>query len=279
MKTITFTKMAGAGNDFIVVEAAALKGINLIKLGRQVCDRTNGIGADGLLVLDKSSKADYRMRIINADGSEAEMCGNGARCMAAYIVQNKKTTKKSFSLDTLAGIILCEAKGEIAHIRLSDPKGYRASIPIDINGREISVAFIDTGVPHTIVFVDQLETIDVSKIGRIIRYHNTFLPKGTNVNFVEQINDHLVANRTYERGVEDETKACGTGSVASAIITYFKVHPDVKNKTGAAMDVKTKSGETLKVTFDIHNEKITNVWLTGSAKFIAKGEFYFELRA
>ena len=237
MKTISFTKMAGAGNDFIVIDAQT--SLNYKKLSIQVCDRTNGIGADGLLVLDKSKNCDYRMRIINADGSEAEMCGNGVRCLAAYIVRNKKPKKKLFSIETLAGMILAEAKGEIANVRLSDPKDYQADIPLKVNDRDIHVHYINTGVPHAIIFVDQLTTINVSEIGHLIRYHQKFAPRGTNANFVEQDTKDLVAVRTYERGVEDETKACGTGSVASATVGYLKANPTVHNKEKAKMRVRT----------------------------------------
>lgn len=273
MKKIPFTKMVGAGNDFIVMDAP-LK-FNLKKLAIAVCDRTNGIGADGLLIFDKSKKADYKMRIINADGSEAEMCGNGARCMAVYIAQNKKPTKKLFTLETLAGKILCEAKQEIAQIRLSDPKDYKENISLTIHNKKLNVSFINTGVPHAVIYVDNLNKINIRELGRIIRYHKAFAPKGTNVNFVEQINDKLIANRTYERGVEDETKACGTGSVACAIITYLKLNPEMTNKKNATMNVKTKSGEILKISFDLINEKIKNVWLKGSAKIIAKGDYNY----
>ncbi|MCK4882426.1 MAG: diaminopimelate epimerase [Candidatus Omnitrophica bacterium] len=272
IKKIPFTKMAGAGNDFIVIEAQ--KRLNLKKLAIAACDRTNGIGADGLLVLDKSKKADYRMRIINADSSEAEMCGNGARCMVAYIVRNKKPKKKLFSMETIAGIVLGEAKGETSHVRLSAPKDYRAHIPITVSGRKIVVSYIDTGVPHAIVYVDKLATIDVAKIGSIIRYHTKFKPRGTNVNFVEQAHKNLVYTRTYERGVEDETKACGTGSVASAVITYLRANPTIKNKEKAKMNVQTAGGELLEITFDLIDGRIANVWLKGSANFIAKGEYY-----
>lgn len=269
--TINFTKMAGAGNDFIVVEAPFKTDAK--KLTTQVCDRTNGIGADGLLILDKSKKADYRMRIINADGSEAEMCGNGARCIASYIVKEKHPKKKLFSIETLAGIIMAEAKGEIARVRLSDPTDYRPNVPLNISGRSIHVHYIDTGVPHTIVFVNDLATIDVSKIGAAVRYHEDFKPRGTNANFVEQLSDNLVAARTYERGVEDETTACGTGSVASAIIAYRQANPAAQNVKGANMKVKTASGEILDVTFDIMAGAVKNVWLKGSAKFIAEGKY------
>ncbi|MDP8212173.1 MAG: diaminopimelate epimerase [Candidatus Zapsychrus exili] len=272
IKKINFTKMAGAGNDFIVVDVQ--KNIDYKNLAKKVCDRTNGIGADGLLVLDKSKKSDYKMRIINPDGSEAEMCGNGARCLAAYITKNKKPKKQMFSVETLSGEILCRAKKEIAIVRLKDPKGYKDSITLSINKQKIHVSFIDTGVPHIVIFVDKLENINVSKIGRDIRFDTKFKPKGTNVNFIEQINKNLIDARTYERGVENETKACGTGSVASAIIAYLKTNPTIKNKQGATMKVKTKSGEILEVCFDIIKGTAINVWLLGSAKFIAKGEYY-----
>ena len=271
-ETISFTKMSGAGNDFVVIEAK--NGTDYRKLTEQVCDRNNGLGADGLLILDKSKTADYRMRIINADGSEAEMCGNGARCMAAYIVKNRRPKKKLFTLETLAGTIRAEANGEIARVRLSDPKDYRPNVELNVSGRKIHVPYIDTGVPHTIVYVDGLGDINVKTIGNAIRFHPQFKPRGTNVNFVEQLNDDLVQVRTYERGVEDETKACGTGSVAAGIVTYLKAHPDVKNTEKTCMRVKTRSGEVLEITFDILKGNVTNVWLKGSAKFIARGEYY-----
>ena len=274
MKKVKFTKMAGAGNDFVVIDAEA--NLNYKKLAIQVCDRTNGIGADGLLVLDKSRKADYRMRIFNADGSEAEMCGNGVRCLASYIVRNKKPRKKLFSIETLAGMILAEAKGEMAHVRLSDPKDYQTNIALNLQGRKIYVHYINTGVPHTIIFVDQLEKIDVSTIGSLIRYHRHFAPRGTNANFVEQIDGGLVAARTYERGVEDETKACGTGSVAAAIVGYLKANPTIQNKQKAKMKVRTQGGEILEVTFDIDNGRVSNVWLKGSARFIMEGKYYLD---
>ncbi len=275
-KTFAFTKMAGAGNDFIVLEAD--KKLNYKKLAPEMCERTNGIGADGLLILDKSKAADYKMRIVNADGSEAEMCGNGVRCLAAYIVRHRKPKKKLFSIETLAGLILAEAKAETAHVRLSNPKDYRLDVPLNLNGRQIRVHYIDTGVPHTIVFVDGLQNIQVNQIGPTIRFHETFSPRGTNVNFVEQMKPGLVAVRTYERGVESETKACGTGSVASAIVSYLKANPKVRQQKQAKMNVLTASREILEVTFDIDDFQISEVWLRGSAKFIAEGKYFLNGR-
>jgi len=273
MKKINFTKMVGAGNDFIIIDFPK-KGIDVKKLTIRMCDRTNGVGADGLLILDKSKKADYMMRIINADGSEAEMCGNGARCMATYIVKNYNPDKKIFSMETLAGIIMAQAKEETAQVTLSDPKNYLSDIPLTINNATINVSYIDTGVPHAIVYIQGLDKINVHNIGRTIRYHQRFQPRGTNVNFVEILGRDIVDCRTYERGVEDETKACGTGSVAAAIVTYLRQNPEEKNKKKAKMKVKTKSGETLEVYFDMTDQHIHHVQLKGSAKFIARGEYY-----
>lgn len=264
--------MAGAGNDFIVIDAAP--GLNYKSLAQKACDRTSGIGADGLLVLDKSKRADYRMRILNADGSEAEMCGNGARCMAAYIVRNKRPPKKFFKMETLAGEVLGSAEGEKAAIQLGAPVDYTPDIPIIVHGRAMRVSYIDTGVPHVVVFVEGLTAIDVPSIGRAIRRHERFKPRGTNANFVEQAGKGMIHVRTYERGVENETKACGTGSAAAAIVTFLQSHQGIRSQKAAAMRIRTAGREILKVTFDVIKGKVDNVWLTGSAHFIAKGEYY-----
>ena len=272
MKKINFTKISGAGNDFIIIDA--LKGVNLNALARKMCHRTDGIGADGILVLGKSKKADYRMRILNSDGSESDMCGNGARCLAAYIKKTKKPKGTSFTMETRAGIIGAEVKGANVQVQLSNPRDLKMNLPLTVNGRKVTASSINTGVPHAVIFVDDLENINVSEIGRVIRNHKKFKPRGTNVNFVEQLSKQKVCVRTYERGVEDETRACGTGSVASGIIAFLKANPSSTEKIGTAMQVKTKSGEILKISFDLSKNKITNVWLKGSANFIAKGEYY-----
>ncbi len=271
-KTISFVKMTGAGNDFLILEP--LKGVNYKALAPTMCDRTNGIGADGILILERSKKTDYKMQIINADGSEAEMCGNGARCMAAYIVRYKKPNKKLFGMETPAGTILGEAADEIATIRLSEPKDYRPDVFLTLQKRKLRVQYIDTGVPHAVIPVEGLSKIDVRTIGRMIRYHKKFAPRGANVNFIEQIKPGLIAARTYERGVEDETRACGTGSVASALIAFMQMYPETRSKTGARMKVRTQNGDILEVTFDITDNRINNVWLKGPAKFIAQGHFF-----
>lgn len=272
MKKIKFTKMAGAGNGFVVIENSHVDPRQLVI---EICSPKTGLGTDGLLVLDKSKKADYRMRILNSDGSEAEMCGNGARCLAAYIVNEKRPKKKRFTIETLAGIVLAEARGEVANIRLSDPKDYEPNIPVTINSRRLHADYIDTGVPHAIVFVEGLGKIDVEGIGRDIRYHKRFAPRGTNADFVEEIGKNFIAVRTYERGVEGETLACGTGAVASAIVTFLKENPKATTQNHIKIKVKTLSEEVLGVSFDLTNRKVSNIWLKGSAKFIARGEYYF----
>jgi diaminopimelate epimerase len=274
MVSIPFVKMVGAGNDFIIIEAR--KNFDYTQFTKAICARQNGIGADGVLVFDKSKASDYRMRIINADGSEAEMCGNGARCMAAYIVANFKPAKALFGMETLAGEILGEAKGEVARVRLSNPKDYRPNLNITVANQKLEVHYIDTGVPHTIVFVDGLQDVNVNSLGALIRNHPRFAPRGTNVNFVERAREGMVAVRTFERGVEAETLACGTGAVASAMIAYLQANPNVKKQKEAFIKVLTASKEILEITFDLDADfKIDNVWLKGSAKLIAKGEYYY----
>lgn len=272
MKRISFTKMSGAGNDFIIIENPSH--VNVKKLAITVCHRTSGVGADGLMIAGPSRKADYRMRIINADGSEAEMCGNGARCMAAYLFTTKKIKASTLTLETLAGVIPAKRTGKLISVNLSDPKDYRANVAVSVQQRPLRLSAVNTGVPHAVCFVHNLKNIDVNRLGHEIRFHQEFSPKGTNANFVEYINDNFIAVRTYERGVEAETLACGTGSVASAIIAYLKMNPDVTTQTNASMRVKTQSGEVLRITFDLARGKISNVWLTGSANFIAQGQLF-----
>jgi diaminopimelate epimerase len=277
MMKIPFQKMHGAGNDFIVIDHQP--GLDYPAFAKKVCDRHMGVGADGVLVLEKSTVCDHKMQIINADGSEAEMCGNGARCMAVYIVRKFAVIPETFTLETLAGEIKASAQGEMASVQLSDPKDYRPNLEIRLTDQKIYGHFINTGVPHTVIFVQGLQEVDVNDFGRMVRNHKTFAPKGTNVDFVEKIKDGYVAVRTYERGVEAETMACGTGSVASAIVGYLQDETKLEPKKSASIKVITKSGELLDVSFDldVKDEKpvVTNVWLRGSGKFICKGEYYY----
>jgi len=260
MKKIHFTKMVASGNDFIVIDQR-LTG-NLRALAKRLCDKKFGIGADGLLLLNKANRAGLNMRIFNADGSEAEMCGNGARCAALFRGRRKG------KILTQAGVINTKLSGTLVKIQLTSPKGIKLDIPLEVNGRAMKVNFINTGVPHTVIFVSGVDNIDVVGIGRSIRYHLKFAPGGTNVNFVEVIANDLIRIRTYERGVEDETLACGTGSAAAALVFALK------NNSAGMVKVKTQSGEILKVYFKKDKNKFDNVWLQGSVKIVYKGEYY-----
>ncbi|MBC8436355.1 MAG: diaminopimelate epimerase [Candidatus Omnitrophica bacterium] len=265
MPKITFTKMVASGNDFIVVERLAnLPASRFKKTVREICDRKYAVGADGVLLLEKSKNADIRMRIFNADGSEAEMCGNGARCIALYISRRGSAQKK---IETMAGIIQAQVNGDNVKIKLTDPKDIKLDISLKVNNRELAVNFINTGVPHTVIFVEGLQNIDVFDLGRQIRYHKKFAPAGTNVDFVEVFNNDSIGVRTYERGVEGETLACGTGVVAAALIADYKLRAADFRK----INVKTRSGEVLRVYFERVGSGFENVWLEGRVKIAYTG--------
>jgi len=254
--------MVASGNDFVVIERSQNPAINNPRiLARSICDRKFGVGADGLLLLEKSKIADVRMRIFNPDGSEAKMCGNGARCSVLYI------GRRNTELETKAGIIQSRLKGNSVKIKLTEPKDLKLNLPIKVNNRTLGVNFINTGVPHTVIFVADLDKIDVINLGRQIRFHKRFAPQGTNVDFVEALSNKSIKIRTYERGVEDETLACGTGVVASVLITAYSLQLTAYSR----MSVHTKSGEILKVYFDKIGDKFRNVWLEGEAKIVYKG--------
>lgn len=253
--------MVASGNDFVVIDDRRVSSAgNLKSLAKKICERSFGVGADGLLVLEKSKRADIRMRIFNADGSEAEMCGNGARCVALWL------GNAALSIETKAGIIDAKVGRDSVKIKLTDPKDLRPDIPLKVGGRTMRVHFINTGVPHAVIFSEGLDAIDVPRIAPQIRYHALFAPRGTNVNFIEVLSRDSIKIRTYERGVEDETLACGTGSVASALI--FSLKSDAKEE----IKVHTRSGEIVTVYFRRHNTHFSDVWLEGKARIVFKGE-------
>ncbi len=273
MNNIKFTKMVAAGNDFIVFnDNLKLSTARMRSLARKICDRKYGVGADGLLLLSKSKIADIRMRIFNVDGSEAEMCGNGARCAALYAAGRKKRIK----LETIAGIIESEINNNNVRIKLTNPKDIKLDLSLTLNKRVIKVNYIDTGVPHAVVLVEKTDLIDVKSIGESLRFNKKFAPRGTNVDFVQIINKNNIAVRTYERGVEDETLACGTGSAASAIIAGIKLYPigyrfDYRPASSKKIKVHTKSGAILTVYFKILYGTIEDVWLAGQAEIVYSG--------
>jgi len=262
---LRFTKMDGAGNDFILIDNRAgdihLNGSEIARL----CDRHRGIGADGILLLENpSDHADFRMRYFNADGGEAEMCGNGARCFARFANKVARAQGK-ISFETPAGIISAELAGDLVTLQMTEPTDLRLSVPLQIGADKKIVHFINSGVPHVVVPVSQVADIDVSREGSVLRHHEAFSPKGANVNFIEKRGADKIALRTYERGVEDETLACGTGVVASALI--FAATENVKGPIA----VIARGGDELRVGFEKIDNYFSSVTLTGPAEFVFEG--------
>ncbi|MCS7180147.1 MAG: diaminopimelate epimerase [bacterium] len=259
-----FSKIVGSGNDFIIIDNRK----NLIKnrknLAIKLCNRKLGIGGDGLLFLENSKKADFKMRIFNPDGSEAEMCGNGLRCILRYVYENSISKKKKLKIETKAGILDGEIRGKKIKVRMKIIGSPKLNIKIPVEDNEMIGNFINTGVPHTVIFVDSVEKVDVEKIGPLIRHHKIFGKNGTNVNWVEIVKTGIIKIRTYERGVEEETLSCGTGSVASAIIT------SILKKVPSPILVIPKSKELLKVHF---NKDYSSIYLEGETIYTFKGEW------
>jgi len=255
---LVFYKYSASGNDFIIIDNRdkIIKERDITRYAVKLCDRKNSIGGDGLLLLERSRKADFKMRIINSDGSEAEMCGNGARCIAHFAAL-KKIATESMRFETLAGIIDAIVKGTRVKVKLTQPHSLERNIKIKYRQKRLILHYINTGVPHTVIFVKNLDRVNVKEIGRYIRFHKRFAPAGTNVNFVQILNQHHIAIRSYERGVEDETLACGTGATDSAIISA--IIKDAK----APVVVSTKGGEKLRIYFKIEDNTITEVFLEG----------------
>ena len=262
---LRFTKMNGAGNDFILIDNRAGDiHLNPSQIAR-LCDRHRGVGADGILLLENpSDHADFRMRYFNADGGEAEMCGNGARCFARFA--NKVAgVERKISFETPAGVISAELAGDLVTLQMTEPTDFRLSVPLQIGAEKKIVHFINSGVPHVVVPVSQVGDVDVSREGSALRHHEAFSPKGANVNFVEKRGADKIAVRTYERGVEDETLACGTGVVASALI--FAATENVKGPIA----VIARGGDELRVGFEKVDKQFRSVTLTGPAEFVFEG--------
>jgi len=263
---LKFTKMNGAGNDFVMLDN--LDGRLALAPGQiaSLCDRHRGVGADGVLIVERPANgADFRMRYYNADGGEAEMCGNGARCFARF-ASRIRGRDGALSFETPAGVIRAECAGDNVRLAMSEPRDLVLDQPIEAAGQSIAVHSVNTGVPHAIVFVDDLERTAVRPLGAALRYHPHFAPRGTNANFVQIEGPSAVAIRTYERGVEDETLACGTGVVAAALMLH--------ETRGAAspVSVRVRGGDTLFVSFEKEAGQYRNVTLTGPADFVFEGQ-------
>jgi diaminopimelate epimerase len=271
---LNFFKMTGAGNDFIIFDNRNGKIKNPVELAKWVCDRHFGIGADGIILIEKSEIADFKMVYFNSDGSFGGMCGNGGRCVA----------KLAFILGISKGKTTFEANGKLYHAEIIDeqkvklflpfPQTKKLNLKLKLGKKFFKAHFIDTGAPHLVVFTDEnsiknIEKINVNQLGRKLRYHPKF-ENGTNVNFVAVIDNETIRMRTYERGVEGETLACGTGSVASAIASV-----EIKN-LNLPLKVKTSSGEILTIFYDRNKSQPEFVSLEGSVKIICEGTLNYE---
>ena len=266
-----FVKMHGLGNDFVFIEDKTGQDKDYTALARAMCNRHTGIGADGLIVIVDSRVADVRMRIINSDGSEAEMCGNGIRCFAKYVYDSGIIEKKQFTVETPAGIMEPEItvgadnKAELITINMGRPSFNRSEIPMEgadgrvlnedlcVDGENWKITSLLMGVPHTVTYVDDVDTVDIEKIGPLFEKHEAF-PKHTNINFAQQMDDRTAKVRTWERGA-GATLACGTGSCSVAVASFLN------GRTGREVDIQLPLG-TLHIEY---REEDGNVYMTGPA--------------
>ena len=264
---IEFTKMCAGGNDFIVIDnRESLVPPDIAVFARQVCRRKFSLGADGLLLLENSSPGnDFRMRIFNPDGSEPGMCGNGARCIARF-ARRRGVTGERMTFETLAGRIEAEVHNDEARLKMSDPTDIKLHLRLRLDGDVYEVHYLNTGVPHVILLTEAPDSLPVNELGRKIRYHKEFAPEGANIDFVRVEGKSSLRLRTYERGVEEETLACGTGAVASAIAAF-----SLGKVSGPPVEVYTRGGEILKIYFEASPSEVTNVYLEGKARFIYEG--------
>ena len=264
-------KMSGSGNDFILIDHREpfLKEDRLKDFIQKVCRRRTSVGADGLILIERSQRADFKWRFYNSDGSEAEMCGNGGRC-AARFAYLKGIAGPSLKFETLAGILSAQVDGKRVKLEMTKPFGLILDEVISADGERHVISRINTGVPHAILFVEDLEEIDIMRIGRAIRFHSNFTPSGTNVDFIRVGKGSKLFIRTYERGVEDETLACGTGAVASALVAAFK------GLVNSPASIKTRGGEVLTVYFEIRDKEARKVFFEGDVHIVYEAEMWEE---
>ncbi len=256
---IHFYKYQGAGNDFIMIDnreqSFDKKNTQFIE---HLCNRRFGIGADGLITLENSKKHDFKMHYFNADGKESTMCGNGGRCIVAFakklnIIQDKAT------FNAIDGVHHAEVIRNLINLQMID---------VEFVLEKKDFLFLNTGSPHHVTFKEDIDNINVKEEGRKIRYGKPYFKEGTNVNFVEQIDENIFKVRTYERGVEDETLACGTGVTAVAIAAYQS------NKTKSNHLYLQTQGDMLEVSFNKDENGYHQVFLKGPAVFVFEGEIF-----
>jgi diaminopimelate epimerase len=282
MQRIHFYKMTGTGNDFILIDnrKRLIDADDCQEFVRRICRHKLSVGADGVILIENDSEVDFRWRFFNADASEAEMCGNGARCAARFAYLTGIVDNPRIAFRTLAGIIKAELLDVKVKVQMIPPHDLRTDLKTKAAGRTFSLDFINSGVPHAVWFANgekELESADVLRWGHDIRFHESFQPAGTNVNFVYVHDQNHMAVRTYERGVEGETLACGTGAIASVLVSAARA------LVASPVEVRTRSGEPLTIYFQFsrdpkHAEDIEfkEVSLEGEARVVYEADLWHE---
>ena len=280
---IHFFKMTGAGNDFIVIDNR--KGLvdadHCRDFVRYACRHKLSVGADGIILIENDPEVDFKWRFFNADASEAEMCGNGARCAARFVSLTGIVQKPSMAFRTVAGIIKAELLGKRVKVQMTSPHSLQLDLHLEADGRSFRVDSVNTGVPHTVCFAadeKELESINILRYGNALRFHAHFQPAGTNVNFMRVQDSHHLVVRTYERGVEGETLACGTGCIASSLVAA------ARGRVASPVDVRTRGGESLRVYFEMSGGKqrspadfqFKEVYLEGEARIAYEADLWEE---
>jgi len=263
---VQFTKMHGAGNDFVLIDDRDGK----IPwedhfLMAALATRRLGVGCEGVILVQRSDKADFRMRFLNPDGTEVEMCGNGARCAAAF-AHTIGAGGTALTMETMCGLVDAQVSGNTVCVWMPEPVKKSDAISIEVDGDLVHGHFISVGVPHFVVPVPKVSAVDVEGLGRKIRLHPEFAPDGVNVDFVTFRKPNRMTVRTYERGVEAESGACGTGAVACSIVGVETAGLTLPSK------VKTSLGYELTIDGDWRHNKCTGLTLTGPVKFVYTGE-------
>ncbi len=263
---IPFWKMHGAANDFLLVDdrAGVFPAADSAWIS-SIASRRTGVGSEGVLLIQPSASADFRMRFFNPDGGEVDMCGNGARCIAR-LAHEIGAAPKNMRIETPAGIVRAEARGDLVQLIMTEPHSWSMNRRIDLFGQNHAYHFVNTGVPHVVIEVSDLAGTDVQKLGAAIRYHDAFAPKGTNANFIKLDSEGRLHVRTYERGVEGETLACGTGMVACGLVA------GKLGRVQAPVKIIPASGDVLEVSYaDTADGGATNVTLLGPAVHVFQG--------
>jgi diaminopimelate epimerase len=281
MQRIRFFKMTGTGNDFILIDnrKRLIDADHCQDFVRSVCRQKLSVGADGVILIENDSEVDFRWRFFNADGSEAEMCGNGARCAARFAFLTGIVDKPRLAFRTPAGIIKAELLDTKVKVQMTAPHSLLMNIKTGAAGRSFALDYINTGVPHAVWLAaseQELESADVAGWGNALRFHSRFQPAGTNVDFIFVHNPKFISVRTYERGVEGETLACGTGAIASALISA------VRGLVVSPVEVKTRGGELLTIYFQLSHEsqhsdiQFKEVFLEGEARVAYEADLWHE---